>query len=47
VKALNASSGEILWTYQPDMPVWNFLALFPDDGSLVFQASSWNGAWVV
>lgn len=40
VKALNASSGEILWTYQPDMPVWNFLALFPDDGSLVFQDMS-------
>lgn len=45
VKALNASSGEILWTYQPDMPVWNFLALFPDDGSLVFQAGGLSGTW--
>ena len=30
VKALNASDGQILWTYEPDAPVWNFLPLFPD-----------------
>ena len=36
-QALNASDGEILWTFQPDTPVWNFLALFPDkaDGPMV------------
>lgn len=37
VKALNASTGDLLWSYQPDMPIWNFLALFPDESSLVFQ----------
>ena len=30
VKALNASDGQILWSYEPDAPVWNFLPLFPD-----------------
>ena len=30
VQALNASSGQILWSYEPDAPVWNFLPLFPD-----------------
>jgi hypothetical protein len=34
-QALNASDGEILWTFEPDVPVWNFLALFPDkDGDV-------------
>ena len=37
VKALNATTGDLLWSYQPDMPIWNFLALFPDESSLVFQ----------
>lgn len=35
VKALNASSGETLWSYQPDSPVWNFLPLFPDRESWI------------
>ena len=30
VEALNASDGQILWNFEPDVPVWNFLALFPD-----------------
>lgn len=30
LEALNASDGQILWNFEPDVPVWNFLALFPD-----------------
>ena len=37
VKALNASTGDELWTFHPDTPVWNFLPLFVDDSSVVFQ----------
>lgn len=37
VTALNASDGQILWNFEPDVPVWNFLALFPDKESLIFQ----------
>ncbi|CAJ1428458.1 unnamed protein product [Effrenium voratum] len=37
VRALNASTGEVLWSYSPDMPVWNFLPLFPDQETFVFQ----------
>ena len=37
VKALNASTGEELWTYEPDTAVWNFLPLFVDESSFVFQ----------
>ena len=42
VKALNASTGTILWSYQPDTPVWNFLPLFPDETSLLFQDWQWK-----
>ena len=37
VKGLNASTGEELWTFKPDTAVWNFLPLFVDDSSFVFQ----------
>ncbi|OLQ15585.1 Nephrocystin-3 [Symbiodinium microadriaticum] len=37
VKALNASTGQELWTYEPDTAVWNFLPLFVDESSFVFQ----------
>jgi len=37
VMALNASTGAILWSYQPDTAVWNFLPLFPDETSVIFQ----------
>ena len=37
IKALNASTGDELWTFEPDTPVWNFLPLFVDDSSFVFQ----------
>ena len=30
VQAYNASNGDLLWSYEPDSPVWNFLPLFPD-----------------
>ena len=37
IKALNASTGAELWTFEPDTPVWNFLPLFVEDDSFVFQ----------
>mmetsp|Transcript_23192 Transcript_23192/g.41900 ORF Transcript_23192/g.41900 Transcript_23192/m.41900 type:complete len:469 (+) Transcript_23192:78-1484(+) len=37
VAALNATNGDVLWKYQPDKTVWNFLATFPNDNSVVFQ----------
>ena len=37
IKALNASTGGRLWTFEPDTPVWNFLPLFVEDDSFVFQ----------
>ncbi|CAJ1447357.1 unnamed protein product [Effrenium voratum] len=37
VRGLNASTGEILWTYTPDTAVWNFLPLFPDKETVLFQ----------
>mmetsp|Transcript_23618 Transcript_23618/g.44604 ORF Transcript_23618/g.44604 Transcript_23618/m.44604 type:complete len:494 (-) Transcript_23618:70-1551(-) len=38
VKGLNASTGEELWTYEPDTAVWNFLPLFLEgDQDFVFQ----------
>ncbi|CAK9052008.1 Uncharacterized protein SCF082_LOCUS28489 [Durusdinium trenchii] len=40
VKALNATTGKELWTYKPDTAVWNFLALFPDMETVVFQDMS-------
>lgn len=42
VVALNGSSGELLWSFSPDTGVWNFLPLFPGDGTIVFQ--SWSGS---
>ncbi|CAE7814485.1 unnamed protein product [Symbiodinium sp. CCMP2592] len=37
VKGLNASTGEEMWTFQPDTPVWNFLPLFVEGGAFMFQ----------
>ncbi|CAE7730277.1 bamB [Symbiodinium pilosum] len=37
IQALNASTGNLMWSYEPDNPVWNFLPLFVDDGDFVFQ----------
>ena len=40
IKALNASTGAELWTYEPDTPLWNFLPLFVGDDNFVFQDMS-------
>merc|ERR1712032_494616 len=40
--ALNASVGNEVWEFFPQPGVWNFLPLFPLDGTMVFQ--TWNGA---
>jgi len=37
VRGINATDGTLLWAFQPDKPVWNFMAYFPGDGSVVFQ----------
>eukprot|EP00435_Cladocopium_sp_Y103_P058045 s875_g20.t1 len=34
---LNANSGEKLWQYRTDMPMWNLLPLFPGDGTTLFM----------
>jgi len=37
VSGINATDGSVRWTFQTSAPVWNFGALFPGDGSVVFQ----------
>eukprot|EP00930_Biecheleria_cincta_P004937 TRINITY_DN10586_c0_g1_i1.p1 TRINITY_DN10586_c0_g1~~TRINITY_DN10586_c0_g1_i1.p1 ORF type:complete len:335 (+),score=52.50 TRINITY_DN10586_c0_g1_i1:569-1573(+) len=37
ITGLNASSGSILWSFTPSLPVWNFAASFAGDGTYVFQ----------
>lgn len=37
VFGFNATDGSILWTYSPEVTVWNFAASFPGDGTFVFQ----------
>jgi len=37
VLGINATNGELLWTFTPDNAVWNFLATFPDDETTTFQ----------
>jgi outer membrane protein assembly factor BamB len=37
VTGLNATDGSILWKFQPEAPVWNFMASFADDGTFTFQ----------
>lgn len=39
LEALNASDGQILWNFEPDVAVWNFLALFPDKDAWCFLGS--------
>lgn len=34
VLALNSSTGDELWTYEPDCGLWNFMALFPDEDTV-------------
>jgi len=37
VTGLNASDGSVRWTFEPEAPVWNFLASFANDGTFTFQ----------
>jgi len=37
VVALNATSGEEIWRFKPNVPVWNFMGSFPADGTVLFQ----------
>eukprot|EP00930_Biecheleria_cincta_P077649 TRINITY_DN6496_c0_g2_i1.p1 TRINITY_DN6496_c0_g2~~TRINITY_DN6496_c0_g2_i1.p1 ORF type:complete len:518 (-),score=58.10 TRINITY_DN6496_c0_g2_i1:540-2093(-) len=34
---VNASDGQVLWTYTPECGFWNIMALFPDESSTVFM----------
>jgi len=40
VVGVNGSSGDVLWSYQPDAGLWNHMGLFPDDDTVVFQDSA-------
>mmetsp|Transcript_118339 Transcript_118339/g.382015 ORF Transcript_118339/g.382015 Transcript_118339/m.382015 type:complete len:463 (+) Transcript_118339:70-1458(+) len=37
VSGFDARTGNKLWSFAPDAPVWNFLASFPGDGTFTFQ----------
>lgn len=37
VVGLNEADGSILWTYKPEVSLWNFEVSFPGDGTFVFQ----------
>jgi len=37
VVGLNGKDGSILWTYRPEIPIWNFGASFAGDGTFTFQ----------
>mmetsp|Transcript_36682 Transcript_36682/g.109536 ORF Transcript_36682/g.109536 Transcript_36682/m.109536 type:complete len:343 (-) Transcript_36682:89-1117(-) len=40
VRGMNATNGAPLWTFGPDVNVWNFMASFPGDGTALFQDQS-------
>jgi outer membrane protein assembly factor BamB len=37
VTGLNATDGTVIWNYQPEAPVWNFMGSFAGDGTFTFQ----------
>jgi len=37
VTGLNASDGTVMWNFEPDAPVWNFMGSFAGDGTFTFQ----------
>jgi len=37
VRVVNATDGSPMWTYEPEKPIWNFMALFPGDGTVLYQ----------
>mmetsp|Transcript_115759 Transcript_115759/g.160619 ORF Transcript_115759/g.160619 Transcript_115759/m.160619 type:complete len:497 (-) Transcript_115759:115-1605(-) len=41
VFALNATTGDKLWEYVPEVGVWNFMPMFVGDGSFIFM--DWAG----
>lgn len=34
---LSSADGTVLWTFTPDVPTWNTMAVFADDGTVLFQ----------
>lgn len=42
VFGLNSTTGEKLWQFDPEVPVWNFAPLFPGDDSTVFMDFAGN-----
>mmetsp|Transcript_12945 Transcript_12945/g.41373 ORF Transcript_12945/g.41373 Transcript_12945/m.41373 type:complete len:252 (+) Transcript_12945:540-1295(+) len=47
VRDLNATDGAPVWTVMPDVNVWNFMASFPGDGTVLFQVYGYPGYTVV
>jgi outer membrane protein assembly factor BamB len=41
VRAVNATDGSPLWTYKPNQHIWNFMASYPGDGTVLYQ--DWEG----
>lgn len=41
LRAMSAETGATLWTFKPEVGLWNFKASFPDDGTVVYQ--DWEG----
>lgn len=37
VLSLNASNGDKVWEYRPEHMVWNFMPVFPGDGTVLFM----------
>jgi len=41
VQAVNATDGSPMWSYKTPVPIWNFMASFPGDGTVLYQ--DWEG----
>lgn len=37
LQGLNTTNGQLVWTYTPEVAVWNFAARFAGDGTFIFQ----------
>eukprot|EP00413_Alexandrium_margalefii_P036469 CAMPEP_0204595528 /NCGR_PEP_ID=MMETSP0661-20131031/52721_1 /ASSEMBLY_ACC=CAM_ASM_000606 /TAXON_ID=109239 /ORGANISM="Alexandrium margalefi, Strain AMGDE01CS-322" /LENGTH=565 /DNA_ID=CAMNT_0051606061 /DNA_START=45 /DNA_END=1742 /DNA_ORIENTATION=- len=37
VVGVNATDGEMLWSFKPDVPTWNNMGQYPGDGTIIFQ----------
>mmetsp|Transcript_34380 Transcript_34380/g.109129 ORF Transcript_34380/g.109129 Transcript_34380/m.109129 type:complete len:526 (-) Transcript_34380:67-1644(-) len=40
VIGVNATDGKRLWGFTPDVPTWNIMAMFTDEGNFVFQTQA-------